>query len=386
MIVSALLIRFSSLIPPILAAFILAFLLYPLAEFLNRKVHISWGWSVNVIYFVTLALFASMLTLGGIALVDQIQGLILFLQKTLVDLPAFLSSITSSAIQIGLFKIDLSHVDWTMIGDQLMSIVQPILSQTGNFIANIASSAISIVGSILLTLIISYLVMTETGGTRKKILKFKIPGYEKDLFMIKPEINRIWNAFLRGQLIVFLVRTAIYIVLLGTLGLRFFIGLSLLAGLGNFIPYIGTAVTWVVYFLVALFQGTTAFGLEPLPYALLVMGLGWIVDNIYDSLFTPRIMAGALDVHPAAVMVAALVGLNLFGIFGMILAAPILATIKLITHYIEMKILDQNPWANMGQVSSTKKKLPLFTRVYHRVNHSVQRIYKKVIKIIKKNI
>ncbi|HEY60984.1 MAG TPA: AI-2E family transporter [Anaerolineae bacterium] len=383
-IVVALLIRFSDLISPIIAAFILTILLYPLAEFLNKRLHISWGLAVGTIYFLTLALFISILTLGGIALIDQVQGLIVFLQNMLTDLPAFLSDITSTAIQIGPIEIDLSHIDWTLIGDQLIDLIQPILSQTGNFIADIASSALGIVGSILLTLIISYLLMTETDGVRKRILRLEIPGYAEDSFRIKSEINRIWSAFLRGQLIIFLIRTLIYFVFLGILGVRFFIGLSLLAGLGNFIPYIGTAVAWLVYFLVALFQGTTAFGLDPLPYAFLVMGLGYIVDNIYDSIFTPRIMAGVLNVHPAAVMVAALIGLNLFGVFGMILAGPLLATLILITQYVEKKLLDKDPWQDTEQEHFARQKLPLFKRIYQSADIFFHYIRGKIINISKR--
>ena len=55
-------------------------------------------------------------------------------------------------------------------------------------------------------------------------------------------------------------------------------------------------------------------------------------------------MADALAVHPAAILVAALVGANLIGITGMILAAPVLATIQLLFRYVFRKLFDRDPW------------------------------------------
>lgn len=385
----ALLIRFSNLIPPIVAAFILTILLYPLAEFIKKRTKIPWTWSVGIIYFLTFALFVFLLTMGGIALVNQAQELIVFLEQVLIDLPRLLDDLTSKIIELGPLKLNLTKFNWNFISDQLLNILQPVLSRIGNIIGDLASGAINIISSLLLTLIISYLLMTETGGVRNRILNINIPNYQDDLVKIGKEINHIWNAFLRGQAIVFLVRTAIYIILLGSLGVRFFIGLSLLAAIGNFIPYIGVAIAWSIYFFVALFQGTTVFGLEPLPYALIVMGSGWLIDNIYDSVFTPKVMAGALKIHPATITIGALIGLNLFGILGVVLAAPFLATLKLVLHYTGRKLFDQDPWIDMEDQYFTGEDLPILGRLYQRTSGFVinrfQKIKKYFVKRKKRN-
>jgi hypothetical protein len=49
-------------------------------------------------------------------------------------------------------------------------------------------------------------------------------------------------------------------------------------------------------------------------------------------------------VHPAAVLVAAIIAANLIGIIGLLLAAPVLATLKLLAGYTLRKLLDQDPW------------------------------------------
>ena len=69
-----------------------------------------------------------------------------------------------------------------------------------------------------------------------------------------------------------------------------------------------------------------------------------VIDQIFDNLISPRILSAALKVHPAAVLVAAIVAANLFGILGVVVAAPILATATLLWKYIMRKMLDINPW------------------------------------------
>jgi predicted PurR-regulated permease PerM len=360
--VVALLIRFSNLIPTLVTAFIIAVLYHPIAEWLNKKLKISWGWSVGIIYLITLILLFGLITLGGIALISQVQGLITFLQTTLYQIPDLLEQLATTIIKIGPFTLDFTYINWGEIGNQLLTAVEPILARLGNIIGGIATGAFGFIGSFILSLITSFLLITETGGVRERILKLEIPGYQEDFLRLGEKINHVWNAFLRGQALVILIRIAIYTTVLGTLGLRYFIGMSLLAALGNFIPYIGVAVVWTIYFLVALFQGTTILGLEPFPYALLVMGVGWFIDNLYDSLFTPRIMGDALKLHPAVIMIAALIGLNLFGILGVLLAAPTAATLKILLIYAENKLTDKNPWIVLDRENEVSQKKALISK------------------------
>jgi len=84
--------------------------------------------------------------------------------------------------------------------------------------------------------------------------------------------------------------------------------------------------------------------LEPFNYALLVLILAFLLDQIFDNLVSPRLLGDSLGVHPAAVLVAAIVAANLIGIIGLILAAPVLATMNLLSRYVFRKMIDLDPW------------------------------------------
>ena len=56
--------------------------------------------------------------------------------------------------------------------------------------------------------------------------------------------------------------------------------------------------------------------MEPLTYALIVMGVGWIMDNIYDTFFSPRFIANVLEVHPAVILVGVVRGIEPVRLLG----------------------------------------------------------------------
>jgi predicted PurR-regulated permease PerM len=116
------------------------------------------------------------------------------------------------------------------------------------------------------------------------------------------------------------------------------------AGLARFVPYVGPAVNWAALVLITYFQTFKLFGLSPFYYSLLVLVVALVIDQIFDYVVSPRILSDSLKVHPAAVLVAAIVAANLFGLLGVVVAAPTLATAALLWKYIMRKMLDLNPW------------------------------------------
>ncbi len=235
--------------------------------------------------------------------------------------------------------------------NQALGIIQPILSQAGTLVGTIASSAASIVGWTFFAFILSYFIVSETKVDSRSPIQLRIPGYADDFKRIRQELSIIWNVFLRGQLILFIITATVYTCTMGILGVRYYFGLALLAGLAKFLPYIGPVISLTTDVIVAFSQGYTMFGLDPQTYALVVLGTAWITDAIIDNLVSPRIFSNALKIHPAAVMVSALVGFNLMGIIGIVLAAPVVATAKLIFDYTVRKLLDMDPWADFERTN-----------------------------------
>jgi predicted PurR-regulated permease PerM len=343
-ILGALLVRFKFVIGPVMMAFILAYLLLPLASLISKNTPLSWAVAVNLIYLVIVLILLALLTWGGVGLIGQVQNLITAVQDYAKQLPVFIESLAHKVYVLGPFRFDFSTIDWQTIGQQILSYVEPALGRVGGLVGTLAGSAASTLGWTAFVVIISYFFLLESGGFRARIIQVDIPGYAEDLRRLGQKLGRIWNAFLRGQIIIFFSKVIVYTFFMSILGVHYAFGVALIAGFASFLPYIGPAINWIVLGLITFFQGSYPFGLSPLAYTIVAIIIALIIDQVFDNLVAPRIMANTLKVHPAFVLIAAIIAANLIGILGVIIAAPLLATMQLVGRYTMRKLVDKDPW------------------------------------------
>ncbi|HSF80529.1 MAG TPA: AI-2E family transporter [Anaerolineales bacterium] len=369
--VAALLVRFRGIIGPLILAFVLTYLLYPVVSFIHRASKLSWRTSAGVLFIFVMIIYAGLITLTGLTVVQQLQNLINFIVLRVNDIPSLAANLSSQVYKIGIFEFSLAQFDLQALSEQLLAVVQPLLGRMGGLISTFATSAAVTLGWSLFVILISYFLLADAGRVPDRLVNIEIPGYDYDVRRIGHELRKIWNAYLRGQLIIILLVIISYTVLMLILGLRFAIGIAILAGLARFVPYIGPITSSIVTFLVAFFQGGNYFGLEPFWYAVVVLVLAFIVDQIYDNLISPRLLGDRLGLHPAAVLVAAIIAANLIGIIGLMLAAPVLATFNLLGRYISRKMFDLEPWpeedAIVKSVEGPVARLPRILKGWWRL-------------------
>ncbi len=354
-ILAALLVKFRNLIGPLILAFMLSYILYPITAWLSKVIKIPWRTAVTLIYLILFIILVSLFTLSGLAVVQQFQSLIAFIQNNVKNLPDIVAQLSQRSYDLGPFHFSLANYDLATLTNQLLSALQPLLGKAGSLISSIATSAAVTIGWSLFVLVISYFLLADAGRVSGELVHIEVPGYQADLQRLSKELRNIWNAFLRGQLLIIGLVILVYSVLMAVLGVRFAIGIAVLAGFARLIPYIGPAVLWVTTILVTYFQGWNYFGLSPLQYALLVVALAFITDQIFDNIIAPRFMGQALGVHPAAVLIAAVIAANLIGLIGLILAAPTVATLKLFSSYVTRKMFDLDPWQAIESSIPTPK-------------------------------
>jgi predicted PurR-regulated permease PerM len=349
-IVAALLVKFQAVLPPLIIAFVLVYLLYPVASLLTHRLRLNWSVSVSVIYGFLILVMLGLLTITGLEIVVQIQSLIALVENSLNELPTLAQNLYSHIPNsIGPFAIDISAIDLNSLSSKIIDSAQVLLGRTGEFLGTVASGAVNTLGWTVFVILISFFILLESRGLREGILPVNVPGYTEDFKRMGLELARIWNAFLRGQLIVITTAAVIYSIVLSALGVRYALGLAVMAGMARFLPYVGPAINWTVLALVSFFQVYKPLGMTPLVYMLVVLIIAWIIDGVLDNIVSPRIMAESLKVHPAAVLVAAIIALDLLGVLGVIIAAPILATVQLMSRYVLRKMFDLDPWEGMAE-------------------------------------
>jgi predicted PurR-regulated permease PerM len=373
-IVALLVWQFKSFIGPVIFAFLLSYLLHPLAGVMSRKNHPSWRVSVTIIYLAIFLVLIGLATWGGISLVQPLQSLVNFLQSMLKDIPGFITSLTSQPIIIGSFAIDLSKFNNANLWTELQGVLSPALTKLGTLLGDIAAGAANIVTKTIFSILISYFITVESTGVRSELIRIRVPRYQEDIDRFSKYFSRIWNSYFRGQLAVFLITVIFYTILLSALGVNYALALAILAGFARFVPYVGPFVAWTTYGLVCLFQGTTIFGLTPFAYALIVIGCALVTDVIMDNFVSPRIMSDALGIHPALVLISVLVAAKLLGIVGVLIAAPTVASLQLLFTYIFRKMTDQDPWKNIKTIAAPVPIRVVFGRYLTRIGDFFKKV------------
>jgi predicted PurR-regulated permease PerM len=98
---------------------------------------------------------------------------------------------------------------------------------------------------VIFIFIVSFYLIKDNAKLQNWIEHLIPPAYQNDFRIIREEINQIWNAFFRGQLVLGFVVACIFSVIGLLIGLPFALGMAIFAGLLEFLPSIGHGI-WLV--------------------------------------------------------------------------------------------------------------------------------------------
>jgi len=343
-LVAALLIRFQNLVSPLILSVILAYLLNPVVVWIMRRSRMPRRVVVGLIYLVLAVLLMSILSGVGFLIQQQMTGLISGMQALIRNIPIFLREASARPFMIGPYTIDLSTLDLTTFEAPLVNSAQQLVSGLAGTATDAASSAVQFLGWIVFILAVSFYLLHDLYAVEMSVMRIVPPPYRKDAERLFSELGPIWNAFLRGQAILALLMSLAVGLTMTALGLRYSLVIGLTAGLVEFVPIIGPLANGMAAVAIALFQPTNWLGLTPLAYAVVIAVASIVLQQLENNLLVPRIIGKSVGLHPVLVIVGALVGASLAGIAGLLLAAPILATLKGIGRYLYAKMFDMPPW------------------------------------------
>jgi predicted PurR-regulated permease PerM len=331
---------YRSVVSLLILSFIITYLFRPVVIYLTDKTKISWRLSSTLLFVLLIILMIAILTGAGLAIAQQVTSLVHVLQEFAENLPEFADYITE---HLGQFSAVGELINLNDLANRALEIVQPLLGQAGSIVGSIATGAAVSIGRIFFVVFVAYFILAESQQVGKTPIN-EIPQYDYDVRRMSRQLRMVWDSFFRGQIIIFMMIFVVYLIVLSSLGVRNPIALAAMTGLAVFVPYVGIWVTSSVLFVVTFLQPANYFGLLTWQYAALVLAVALVINFTFDNYITPRFLGRTLDIHPAAVLVAALVMASLLGIVGIFLAAPVVATLKLLGIYIFKKMFDLDPW------------------------------------------
>jgi predicted PurR-regulated permease PerM len=369
LLIAALVSELRQLIVLLILALLLSYILNPLISLLEKRAKLR-RWMAVLIVFVALVLFIAGTTTGvGIALTQAIAGLGTYIDGLSLQIPELIESLMDSSFRIGPWTFDLSRIDlMNPVIETLASALQPLLSQTGTLLSSIAGATATAIGTTLAILVLSFYLSLELGGLREGLLSLIPHQFKDDVEQLTTETGKVWQAFLRGQIILGLVVGGATALVLAALRVRFPFALGLVAGLLEFVPMFGPLIAGLLAVLVALFQGSNVWNVSPVTFALMVLIASVIIQQIENNVLVPRIIGGSLKMSPLVVLLAVLAGASMAGVVGVLLAAPSVATFKLWLGYIYSKTV--NLEAEVSPVvipAERQKRLATIRRIVGRL-------------------
>lgn len=330
--------EFRSLLRPLILAFLLAFILNPVVDFLERRVHMHRGLASALIFFFLLLLMLGLLA-APVTAVPTVRRAIIAAQLDLKQVIDDINTVLGQRIEIAGFEFDLGLVAQELSA-ALRRLVESIAQGTLDVVLSVASGAFWII----FILFVAFYLTRDAHRIGRAMVELAPPGYRDDAIRMRQEIVQVWNAFLRGELLLgTVVGLAVALVTTG-LGLPYPWALGLIAGVLELVPNIGPVLSSVPAILLALIQGSAFLPLGNFWFAIVVAGAYWLVQLVENNLLVPRILGRTLDLHPLAVLIAVLAGSQLAGILGILLAAPTLATLRVLARYILHRLYDRDPF------------------------------------------
>lgn len=326
---------FRALLPPVGIAIVLAYVLKPLADLVQQRTRLPRTLSVLLVYLVALLLLSLIpVTIVPYA-VDRIGRLSTNLQQLADQLVAFLSqpfSILGYTLSLG-----------DMMGDvqgTLQDLLQPFATQTVSLVFNVLSSLLWVIS----IAIISFYLVKDANQMREFLDSLAPAGYTEELRNLREAINQVWKAFFRGQVVLGVVVGLVVWIAMSIVGLPQAGLMGLLAGLLEVIPTFGPVLATIPAVLIAFFQGSVYLPLSHFWFAVLVLGIYILIQQVENAYLVPRILGRRLQLHPVVVFIGVLAGGLVAGTVGVLLAAPIIGTLRVLLRYAYAKLLDQDPF------------------------------------------
>lgn len=325
MVLGRLLSFFSSVIWPLAIAGVLALILRPLVELLEKRLRLRRLTAVVLLYGTVVLALAGAITAALPPLASQLLDLLAYVPDFWANATSYVRQHSTGWLALAQRQLDsptIRQLTDSIAADGRNLILQalPTLRAAGGGVLGAFAFATH-VAIIPVYLFFFLLVRGEPTEKLPTHLEFLSPGVREDLVFLVREFVAIVESFFRGQLLIGLVMGVLLAAGFTIVGLKFGFFLGLAFGLLNIVPYLGTILGLAITLPLAFFQPGGGW-----PLVGLVLLVKLFVQCIEGWMLTPKIMGDRTGLHPVTIIVAIFFwGTAFGGVLGMLLAIPLTA-------------------------------------------------------------
>jgi len=303
---------------PFLIAAVLAYMFNPLVVRLEQW-RVPRVLAVVIVFFLVLSLLVGLIAVLVPMIERQVTGFV-------ARLPGYLEWAQTQLVPI------LKKWQTLIPALEPENLKQAFLDhwqQAGNWVsraaANLTRSGLGLFSwlvNLVLVPIVMFYMLLDWNHMVQSIRGLFPPAFRGRVTQLARETDEVLGSFLRGQLSVMASLGTIYSLGLWMVGLNLALPIGLAAGLVSFVPYLG--------FITGLIAAGTAAWLQfQDPMMIVWVAAVFLAGQVLDALFlTPRLVGGRIGIHPVMVIFAIMAGGKLFGFFGVLLALPVAAVLK----------------------------------------------------------
>ncbi|MDR3597782.1 AI-2E family transporter [Clostridium sp.] len=349
------------LIKPLLIGIVIAYLLYPLTKTIEifleknklygiKKGSIRRAFAITFSYFLIVGIFLGLILgiyfmVGGqlsnnTTITNIAQHIILYISN---------NSFSPHSIKETLDKINSPLVD--SIKPYIIDGITYLQNYVQNNLGNMTSYAMSIGSSVaifFISLVISIYLLNDSEyfldlWHKLYYLIFRKSAVGCKINYVFKVVHQSFVKYLRGQLLEAFFVGVLSAISLSIVGIDYAFVIGIFAGITNMIPFVGPIVGTILAAIMGLLSGTPI----KILYAVIAM---LIVQQIDGHLLAPKIVGDSVGLHAVFTILAILIGGDVGGILGMLLAVPIAASCKvLLNNWYENYMKDQNDSNNPKQ-------------------------------------
>jgi predicted PurR-regulated permease PerM len=342
LVTAALLYVLSNVLLPFVAGIILAYLLDPAADRLERM-----GLGRTSATVIILSLFVLMFVLAIILLVPLVANQV---TAFIAKIPEYVAKAQTIVTEHGapLFARFGGPDAMADIQKSLGNIVGQGAGWLGKFLESLWSGGqaiISVLSLLVVTPVVAFYLLIDWDRMIAKIDGWLPLDHRDTIRSLASDIDAAISAFLRGQAMVCLALGVFYAVGLSLMGLNFGALIGFISGLLSFIPYVGSIIGLLLSVGVAVVQFWPEWTMPLIALAIFATG-----QFLEGNVLSPKLVGASVGLHPVWLMFALLAFGSLFGFVGLLLAVPLAAMIGVLIRFALGRYLQSSLYK--GVVSS----------------------------------
>jgi len=319
------------IVAPLLLAGILAYLLTPLSRALEHRLRIGRGWAIALVYLLFLAALAAALALLIPLLVEQLAKLHLDLQATLLDVEGLLGR----EVVLAGVRFDIGEF-LGQSAQALSGLLEPVFGRTLGIAVDVASSVLWLV----FIVVVAFYFVRDRSRLAQAFDSLWPAALRPEAVSLRQEVDAVWRAFFVGQILLAFVVALLFAVVGAIVGLPFPLAMAALAGLLEFVPSLGHGIWMVTAALLMLIHGSTWLPIPPWAAAMSIVGIHLVFQQVDLNFLIPRLIGRRVRLHPAVVIVGVFAGAIAAGVMGVVLAAPTIATARVVGRFLRTHLYD----------------------------------------------